>query len=268
MKRLLILFVALLGAGSFAFGQATTMPSAEVPWKVLITPFRIMGNTTGREWVAGAIQENLRAQLTGIPGLMPIDGQPINNGESDAIAAGKNAGAVLVVFGTCEIADNDLRAIGQVDDVYTGRVLTSLKATGPVGQLFAVEDNLSNQLSAALPHPEGYAATPQTNVPQEPPSPPQQTYVAPAPSYYGSGYAPQYSYYYGDPGYSYSEPYSYYYGGYPYYGPYLYGGIGFGYYGHGYGGFRGGFGGFRGGGFGGGFHGGGFGGGHGGGHGR
>jgi TolB-like protein len=264
MKSLLIMLAALLSVGSYALGQATTMPSAEAPWKVLITPFHLVGNTTGREWVAGAIQENLRAQLTGIPGLLPIDGQAVNDNPADAIAAGKNAGAVLVVYGTCEIADNDLRAIGQIDDVYTGRALASLKATGPVGQLFAVEDNLSNQLSAALPHPEGYAATPQTSVPEQPANPPQQTYVYPAPSYYGYS-APDYSYYYGYPGYTYSEPYSYYYGGYPYYGPYFYGGIGFGYYGHG-------FGGFRGGGFGGGFHGGGFGGGGfhggGGGHGR
>jgi len=281
---------AVLGAGSFVFGQATTMPSqappaesvpmvqiqpsapqvqpTAAPWRVLVQPFKLIGNTSGREWVAEAIQENLSAAVSSTPGLSAIDGSPVAN-RADAIAAARNAGAALVITGSCELTDTQIRAIGQVDDVQTGLTLGTLKSTGNSGDMFRIEDDLTSQLAAVLPQPPGAAQAqpPVTEAPAEV-APPSQQYVYPAQPYiYNYGYTPDY--YYPDYGYDYGYPYYGYYGFYPG----IYGGFGYGRFG-----FRGGYGfhggGFHGGGFGGGFHGGGFGGGGfhggggGGGHGR
>jgi TolB-like protein len=283
MKTPTIIAAAVLGVASLARGQATTMPVVETPavqaastegpstaapaqgpWKVLIEPFKLLGNTAGHEWVSEAIQENLSATVSSNNGMWTIDGSA-PAGRDGAMAEARSAGAVLVIFGSCEISDGQIRAIGQVDDVQTGLTLGTLKATGNSSDLFRVEDDLTNQLGTELPQAPGAAqaqaqAQPQVTEAPAQVAPPAQQYVYPAQPYsYNYGYTPDYSYPdYGYGGYAY--PYYY---GYP--GVAFYGGFGYGRFG--YGGYRGG--GFRGG-FGGGFHGGGFGGGGhgGGGHGR
>jgi len=245
MKRLLALLVVVLGSSSLALAQATTMPAVQQPLKVLIVPFRQVGNTTSHEWVASAIQENLMTQAAGDTSVQAIGmSGPLNGGGPEAMAAAKNAGAALVVFGTYEISDSQLRFNGQIQDVNYGRTLATLKATGAITDLFKIEDTLSSQLGSALPQPPADVpvvsyGSDQSAVPYYTANQPVVT--SPAPTYV---YPSQPTYVYNYPAYSY--PYYY---DYPTFPVVIYGGYGWGGYGHYYHPWGGGFvgGGFRGG---------------------
>jgi TolB-like protein len=241
MRKLLILLAVVLGGGSLALAQATTMPAVQQPLKVLIVPFRLVGNATGHEWVASAIQENLMTQAAGNTSVQAIGISGPLGGGPEAIEAAKNAGATLVVFGTYEISDSQLRVNGQIADVNYGRTVAALKATGAITDLFKIEDTLSSQLGSALPQPP--ANLPVVYGPDQSAIPyytaNQPVVASPAPTYV---YSPP-TYVYDYPAYSY--PYYY---DYPVFPVVVYGGYGWGHPWHG--GFVGG--GYRGGG---GFHG-------------
>ena len=258
MNRLTTLLAVVLGAGSLAFGQATTMPADLLPTKVLVIPFAQIGNTTGHEWVGAALQESLMNEAEGNTEIQPIAlNRPLARGDMPQVTvAAKGTGAALVVFGAYQYSDSQLRVTGEVVDVNAGRVIGTLKATGALVDLFKIEDSLTGQLEAALPQPP--RDVPVANATAQPPVPiytgeqpatvaaPTTTYVYQAPP---ADYSPNYVYSYPDYGYGY--PY-YYYGGFPII---INGGWGWGphYYPHGFvGGFHGGFHG----GFVGGFHGG------------
>lgn len=261
MKRLTMFLGMVLGAGSLAFGQATTMPDTMAPTKILVIPFAQVGNTTGHEWVGGALQESLMNEANGNTEVQPVAlDRPLARGDMSLVtAAAKGTGAELAVFGAYQFSDNQLRVTGEIVDVNAGRVVGTLKATGALIDLFKMEDSLASQLEAALPQPprdmpvanaSDQSAVPvfAGNAPATVETPtaaqPQTTYVYQSPPI--DAMAPNYVYTY--PTYGYGYPY-YYYGG----GPVIIGG-GWGWgWGHPY--YHGFVGGFHGGGFhGGGWH--------------
>lgn len=216
MKTLITFLAALLGMGSLAFAQATTMPADLAPTKVLIVPFTGIGNVTGHEWVGAAIQENLMTEANGNVEVQPVAlDRPLPRGDAAQLtAAARGAGAALVVSGAFQWADAQLRVTGEVTDVNSGRVLTTLKATGALIDLFKIEDTLGSQLQSVLPQPpasapvvaDGADQSGAAAYAQAPVAGPQTTYVYQTPVY---TYPPNYVYTYPDYGYP------YYYGGYP-----------------------------------------------------
>jgi TolB-like protein len=273
MKRLIVLAVTIFLGGSVALAQPTTVPSAPVA-KVLIVPFKQMGDPSSHAWVGAAIQENMISDVTANPVTQAIGmNQPLANMDSaDAAKAASGAGASIVVFGSYQIAADQLRVTGQVMDVASGRALASLQVTGAVTDLFKIEDTLGSQLGAALPQPPSnlaqvtYGPSATTNANAAPPAPVDTANTAaqayPAASQ-GQAY-PDASQTYAYPQTTYAYPpttYVYppvtYYNAYPYYYPYPSFYFGFGSYyrggwGRGYawrgGGWRGGGGGWHGGG--------------------
>ena len=76
---------------------------------------------------------------------------PVAGSDSaDALAAGKNAGAEMVVFGSYQIVGDQIRVTGQMTDVSTGSVVSSLQTTGTVTGIFRVEDKLALQMNPAM----------------------------------------------------------------------------------------------------------------------
>src|SRR5271154_4731891 len=155
MKRIMMLLAVILGAGSLAFGQATTMPAVDGPVKLLVIPFAQIGDTTGHEWVGSALQESLMTEAAGNTTVQAVAlDRPLARGDmSQVTAAAKGTGASLVVFGAFQYSDSQLRVTGEVVDVNYGRVLGTLKATGALTDLCKIEDTLSAQLQALLPQP-------------------------------------------------------------------------------------------------------------------
>jgi TolB-like protein len=225
MNRLTILIAMVLGAGSLAFGQATTMPSDPAAVKVLVIPFAQIGDTTGHEWVGAAIQESLMTEAAGNTTVWAVAlDRPLARGDmSQVTAAAKGTGATLVVFGAYQYSDSQLRVTGEVTDVNAGRVLGTLKATGALIDLFKIEDSLSAQLQALLPQPPSNLPVVVNGPPADQSATPvyagdQSATVAtaqPATTYVYQSPPVNYStnYVYTSPYYGYGYPY--YYGGYP-----------------------------------------------------
>ncbi len=249
MKRLILLAAVIFLGGSLATAQPTTVPSAPLT-KVLIVPFKQMGDLTSHTWVGAAIQENLISDTAAAPGAQAVAlNQPLANVDSaDAVKAARDAGASIVVFGSYQLSADQLRVTGQAMDVGSGRVLANLQVTGPITDLFKIEDTLGSQLDSALPQP----ATNLAQVTYGPsaaaaPAAPNETdtaAVTAAPQGYPDAsqtyFYPQTTYVYPYDGYSdYGYPYYYPYYYYPYPSISFYGGFGRGYY---HGGYRGGWG--------------------------
>lgn len=227
-RKLLALLSALLPAVCVA--APATQPAAAVPRpRVLVLPFSPPAD--GRyPWVGRGIQQDLATDLTRETGAQvtaPASAMPAADSEA-ARRAGSDAGVQYVVFGQAQLSSSDMRLTGQVLDTASGHAVGSLKATGPVSNLFPLEDSLSSQAASALPHaagggPSGYASVERSSAGEYGP-----LVVPRYRSYSYSAYEPYPypDYVYGPYAYPYYDGYPYYYGPYPWYdtGVFIYGG--------------------------------------------
>ena len=286
MKRPLfaIALISLIGV----FVLPSVAQSAPTP-SILVLPFTPAGNAGAYDWVGKGIQQSLQADLSGVQGLQVTfaTGQPAPTGQepTDSLTLASRAGANLLVIGTYQINDNQLRITGEIYDVATWRNIGGIKATGAIADLFKLEDSLNDQLLHMLTANPNVVNIPKP-MPQQQMQPPAQSPVVVTSADDGASSLPttvstaptyQNVYVYSDGSGSY-YPASYYPSYYPYYSVPVFtvggffpgrfccssrsfcaprvafhgssGFVGF----HGSGGFVA----FHGGGFGGGFHGGGF----------
>ncbi len=246
MKKLILLAAAIFIGGSLAAAAPTTQPTTHpaLPLtKVLIVPFKQAGDTSSHGWVGPAIQESLMTDVAGSPDTEAVAlNHPLANGEKpEAVKAAKGVGASIVVLGSYQFSDGQLRVMGQAVDAASGKMLATMQAAGPVTDLFNIEAALGAELSGTLPQASNglplvtygpaqtavpyYAGAADDTAPSDVTAP-QQTYPYAAQPY--DYVAPTYPYVY-----PYAGLYPYYYA-YPY-GPYgsIYLGIGVPYLGSG-----------------------------------
>jgi hypothetical protein len=105
-------------------------------------------------WIGQAISENFQAELAkaGFALVNPVnpDG-PVAIGDPDrAMRVAQNSKAEVVIFGSYQFIDPDLRVTGQVLDVPSNQIVGVLKASGTFRQLFTIEDDLSDQAKKLL----------------------------------------------------------------------------------------------------------------------
>lgn len=162
MKRLILIASVIFIGGSLVVARPTTQPTTQPAaqpsspiTKILIIPFRQAGDTTSHGWVGPAIQEDLMSHVAGSPAMEAVAlNYPLANGDKpEAVKAAKDVGASIVVLGSYQFSDNQLRVMGQAVNVASGRLLAMLQARGSVTGLFSIEAALAAELSAALPQP-------------------------------------------------------------------------------------------------------------------
>jgi TolB-like protein len=216
-----ILFIAALAGGATA-GPAT-QPSDGDPVRVLVLPFHETASSN-QAWVGKALQQDLvvdmtratRAQIEGPSAAAPAQDS------AAAMDAARQAGASLVVYGQFQSVAGQMRITGQVLSAPSGQAIGSVSATGPINDLFPLEDAVSMQVMRALPAglltvpppPDSTASSPTTAPPAISPqasSAKYYSYTYPdyssgPPSQYPSGYIDS-PYYLGYPYYWYSIPY-------------------------------------------------------------
>lgn len=191
---------------------------------VLVVPFQPLGDAAP-PWVGDGIREDLAAELgrqgwlrvvelppaapgarrdaarepgdPGAPQLPPKAAAPTP--AEAARRAGRDAGADVAVYGSYQLVGDVLRITGRVIDVRSGNSLGTLKATGPLDDLFRLEDEVAAQARRLLRVDDGGKTGP-GSAPVERPAA-----VAPAP------YRPRYvtgpRYYPYDPSYTYGRAY-------------------------------------------------------------
>lgn len=150
MKTAWIACLILLFATSGFSSEPTTRPT-EAPGKVLLLPFEAVG-PDGPAWIGAAVQQNLLAELSRGTGREVVMSKgPGATDPAKALAAGRQAGAEFVVYGSFQLNGSDLRITGQILDVISGAPTAGLKATGSMRDLFALEDTIAQQARRALP---------------------------------------------------------------------------------------------------------------------
>jgi TolB-like protein len=215
---LLLALAAPSVARAATFDNPSPAKVLEAPPRVIIYPLVPVGDPGSYGWIGTGIQQVLLAEL-GQPGVAAFSvpaTQPVQP-DADPIATAAKAGANIVVFGSYQILNDQVRCTGQVVDTASSRPIASLSATGPVRDLFKLEDELAQQLHRALPQQAPPSVAQQTPEPATAStsgyyysSPTTDTAAYSVPDYTYSSSYPYYPYYYG--GYAYSPYYWY-----PYY---------------------------------------------------
>ncbi|MGB7159738.1 MAG: hypothetical protein WBD40_16855, partial [Tepidisphaeraceae bacterium] len=186
-------------------GAATQAPAA-----ILVLPFRVEGAPRDVEtygWIAQAVRQELLNEAVSVSALRPAaiaaeTAKPQAAPDppmliATAAAAGRDAGAAVVVFGNVQIVDGELRLTGHVVDAAQAQPLGALKATGKLPDLFRLEDELSAQLKRIIVEDGRFAAAEAADDAAQP-APPGVTYVpppAPQPMWIESYVPPASSYY-------------------------------------------------------------------------
>jgi TolB-like protein len=214
MFRSVLILAALVLVPVVRAADAPAKPS------VMVLPFNALGDDDRHNWIGQAIHDNLDSELgrlgfqmvaPKLPAVlkskaaMPLDTPAI-------IKIAKEGRADIVIFGSFQMNDPDLRITGQIVDVPSGKSLGALKANGPFRQLFTLEDALSDQVKAIIDVKPAPAA-------EAPPADAPPADAEPAPrvpatyeSEFGYSYPSFYSYYSYGGSYCYSSyryPYGY-----------------------------------------------------------
>ncbi|HEV8605032.1 MAG TPA: hypothetical protein VGQ99_06680 [Tepidisphaeraceae bacterium] len=131
-------------------------PAAKAPTRILILPFSMTGGDAKYAWIGQAISENFQAELAkaGFSIATPIadrPGQQVGIANPDeALRIAQNSKAEVVIFGSYQFLDPDLRVTGQILDVPSNQPVGALKASGAFRQLFTLEDDLAEQTKKIL----------------------------------------------------------------------------------------------------------------------
>lgn len=153
MRRLPMLSAAVL-VGLSGLGSPLLKGQAVPPdhSSILVLPFTAPSGG-GDAWVGKAVQQDLLTDLTqGTTTRVSAPANATPAADSDeALKAGRDAGASIVVYGQAQNIGKTVRLSGQVLDLTTGKAIGALKATGPSDELFHLEDALAGQVFMSLP---------------------------------------------------------------------------------------------------------------------
>lgn len=165
---------ALAGAQAGSGPAATSSPA-----RVVILPFT---NTSGRPddaWIGQGIAETVLADLQrggalSIVGMDRVEQEvarrgtePGGEGDADTLDVARALGATLVLTGSYQRLDEEVRVTAQVVSVATGRVTRAVKLDGRVDDLFALQDRIVAELGADLRGPPPAARAAPRPRPQE-----------------------------------------------------------------------------------------------------
>jgi TolB-like protein len=153
MKCARILALAILATiTSTVRVRADDAPATQpAPASILVLPFEMLSNTVDNNWISDAVQQSLATEVARDPAVQVVTSKAPATLDIDAAGkAAKDAGATIVAFGSFQTTDTDVRITGYLMDVPTGRIFSAIKTSGPIRQLFTLEDRLDEQLNRAL----------------------------------------------------------------------------------------------------------------------
>jgi TolB-like protein len=148
MKLALLIAISAIVPAISLFAADATEPAAPT---VAVLPFQILNNTPNSHWISDAVQQSLATDVARNPNLQLASSHAAPTIDSEAaVKAAKDAGATIVTFGSIQINDTEIRIAGYLMDVSTGKIFSAIKTSGPILQLFTLEDHLDEQLNIAL----------------------------------------------------------------------------------------------------------------------
>ncbi len=135
--------------------------------KVQVFAFAAVGDPGKDNWIGRGIQENLQTEVQSTGALLLMTPKMPEVG-ADLVEAAKQNGANLVVTGSYQIVDDQIRVNGHLIDVGNGNSVGSFSSTGPHKDLFKIEDAVGEQLRRLLPLPALPVPVARSDDPQNP----------------------------------------------------------------------------------------------------
>ncbi|MCM3876775.1 MAG: tetratricopeptide repeat protein, partial [Thermoanaerobaculia bacterium] len=163
------------GGSSRVAGAPPAVPGENV---IAVLVFTNITQNAEDNWLGTGIMETVTADLKGIPGLTVIGcericevekrltGHAARGATELATRLGREVGAQRVVTGGFQGVGDVMRITARVTDVESGQVVTTVKVDGSRRDLFALQDRVVTELTAALQlasHPP-VAVTDETHV--------------------------------------------------------------------------------------------------------
>jgi len=141
--KIIILAAALFLITSTTLAQQTA-PGPEIT--IYLAPLKPVGDDGNTAWISQSVQQNILNDLIRLQGVKPILPATPPADRDAAIAAAKAAGAQFLLEGSYTLADPGVRLTLQLLDLRTNAYIGAAKATGPLRELFALEDSISEQV--------------------------------------------------------------------------------------------------------------------------
>ncbi|HZI64459.1 MAG TPA: tetratricopeptide repeat protein, partial [Thermoanaerobaculia bacterium] len=141
-------------------------PSASAPAEplaaaVAVLVFANLTRDPADDWIAGALAETAAAAFDRVEGLRVLSRERVAEAQSDIgaagaagpeapIALGRRLGARWLVRGAFQRQGDAVRATAELLDAASGVVVRAVKADGLLSAIFALEDQLAEELSSGL----------------------------------------------------------------------------------------------------------------------
>ena len=135
---------------------------------IFLSPLRAVGEDGKTAWISQSVQQNILHDLTRVQGVRSILPTIPPADRDVAIKDAKAAGANFLLEGSYTLADPGIRITIQILDLRTNQYIGAAKATGPLRELFALEDSIAEQvkrMALAQVRLHAPAAAPQQQLP-------------------------------------------------------------------------------------------------------
>lgn len=168
MRHWIISAAIVLLSSSFALAAETTTTT-----KILVAPFTEANEQQQPDWISRAIHQAVSDDLAALASVEVVPNNPAIALPSPAQA--KGAGVQYIVRGTIQRLNGELRVSGRVQSVDDGKMVGGFKATGPQTELFAIQDEIAEQLKRIIAPKEAEPGLEGSRpIGQRPPTLPQQ----------------------------------------------------------------------------------------------
>ena len=153
-----LVFLVLVGAGGWWWYQAASPTAAaalampEGP-SIAVLPLTVMGGGPEQSRLAGAITENITTDLARQPELLVIARNSTERYQGQAVSVrqlGRELGVRYVLQGSLQVAGDRLRVIAQLIEAESDRHVWAERYDRPLGDVFAVQDELSQAIVGQL----------------------------------------------------------------------------------------------------------------------
>src|SRR6185369_7591099 len=128
----------------------------ERPTRLIVLPFRMLRPDTETEFLAFSLPDAVTSSLGGLQSVVVRSSMAAARFAGDSLEPqriGVEANVDRIVTGTLIRAGGDVRVATQLTDAASGTLLWSYAAQTPVGDLFRVQDELTQRIVASLSLP-------------------------------------------------------------------------------------------------------------------
>lgn len=115
---------------------------------IAVIPFRVLGSSTDKTWVAASLSETLANRLSTVPGLLIRPASSKN--DPDPIAAGERLGVDAVLTGAVQPNAGTMRITAELVDVHRRATVWSRAFDCTSADVLLIEDSLADEIGQRL----------------------------------------------------------------------------------------------------------------------